>query len=613
MNRTTLFIFFCCLFGAHVATAADVTFLTPDGQPASGTRFYRTLVQGAIGMYMDMDMDMMDMDMDTDDMGTDDMGMDDMGMDDMGMDDMMMDDMMMGSGGDAEMYGMDMGYGSISPGASRSPPHIAFLDGKPLQPVKPPWQTWTAGDDGTIELVNGMLRRNRRVSSHTAPALAVHESGFSFIPAGTKLSPKVKLRSVGKLIVDAPSGIDSSRYQVLTCWQNGFAYPSLQEYKQELNSSQTLGKQLDVDDWRFSPRFRWYQTAALGEVISVPPGEVRVAIVPRHSIELEQSKVNRNRLFRILTSGGPSTIVLVSGKSPKPITVDFPPLRSLILRAPEKRDDALPEWGDQPSPHYHLESFRRQSFGDTPTLTTPPASAVTSRSTMAKFLNEHRDERAAYQHVRLPSSTDGRNIRFDLLRPGRYVVIKPIEGDMEIRGISINNWESDAGVTTAVLADGKVKGVEGVFELAVSDQGVATFRSNGSSASLADNAASTQRSDAEKLKLVQTLRRDIEATVARLVKHRKQLLELEAKLQQKAPPVDPKADPFGGPDGMNDPFGGGGVNASDDPFGGDGGTPGDDPFGGSRGGGDPFRGGSDAPNKPPFGSPSSPAEADPFG
>lgn len=592
MNRTTLLIFFGCLLGTPIAAAVDITFVTPDGQPAGGTKFYRTFQDPGMEYGMGM-------------------------MGDMGYDGGMamgggMDEMMMGGGGGAEgeMSGMDiglggglgggmeMGYGEMPSAGSSSAPHLAFLDGKPLQPMTSPLgELLTAGDDGTVELDKDSRRRNRGVGVHAVSALAVHESGFSFIPKGTTLSSKVTLRSGGKIVVAPPSGIEASRYQVLTCWQNGFAYPSLQEYKRELNPSQELGKQLDADDWRFSPRFRWYQTAELDEVISVPPGEVRVTIVPRHSFELEQSEVNTKRLFKLLTTGGPSTIILVSGKSPEPINVDFPPLRSLILRAPEKRDDALPEWGDQPSPHYHLETFRRQSFGDTPTLTTPPASAVTSRSTMAKFLNEQRDERAAYQDVRLPSSTDGRNIRFDLLRPGWYVVIKPIEGDMEIRGISINNWESGDGVTTAVLADGKLKGVEGVFELSVSDQGVATFRSNGSSASFADNAASTQRSDAEKLKLVQMLRRDIEATVARLVQHRKRLMELEGKLQQKASPVNPDQDPFGGPDTMEDPFRG--PSGGADPFGGGGGTPSEDPFGGSPSTIDPFGGGT--------------AQADPFG
>ncbi|MCS7470635.1 hypothetical protein NZK35_28625 [Stieleria sp. ICT_E10.1] len=580
MNRTTLLIFFCCLFATPIAAAVDITFVTPDDQPAGGTKFYRTYQDPGMGYGgMDMEMEMMS------DMGDMMMGSGG-GADEYGMDEGM--DMGMGAGmGMDEGYSMDMGYEEMQPGDSASAPHLAFLDGKPLQPMTSPLgELLTAEDDGTVELDKDSRRRNRGVGVHAVSALAVHQSGFSFIPKGTTLSARVTLRSGGKIIVSPPSGIDSSRYQVLTCWQNGFAYPSLQEYKQELNPSQTLGKQLDVDDWRFSPRFRWYQAAELGEVISVPPGEVRVAIVPRHSLELEQSKVNTKRLFKLLTSGGPSTIVLVSGKSPEPITVDFPPLRSLILRAPEKRDDALPEWGDQPSPRYHLETFRRQSFGDTPTLTTPPASAVTSRSTMAKFLNEHRDQRAAYQHVRLPSSTDGRNIRFDLLRPGWYVVIKPIEDEMEVRGIPITNWEHGDGVTTAVLADGKVKGVEGAFELSVSDQGAATFRSNGSSASFADNAASIQRSDAEKLKLVQTLRRDIEATVARLVQHRKRLLELEAKLQQNVSPVNPNQDPFGGPDTMEDPFGG--PSGGADPFGGGGGVPSDDPFGGGAAQADPF-------------------------
>ncbi|WP_182867640.1 hypothetical protein [Stieleria mannarensis] len=590
MNRTTLLVLFGCLMVAATATAENITFLTPDGKPAGGTKFYRTFqdpdvesLYGMGGYEMEMDMEM-----------GDEMGMgDQMGM---GM------DMGMGMGMGA---GMEDGYVEMGGERPSSDPHLAFLNAEPLHPIAPPrGERWTAGDDGTIKLNEG-TRRRRGVNVHAVSAFAVHESGFSFIPAGTTLSPTVKLRSGGKIVVTPPSGIDSSRYHVLTCWQNGFAYPSLQEYKQQLGSSQKLGKQLDADDWRFSPRFRWYQTADLGEVIAVPPGEVRVTIVPKPHDASEYSDLSAAQIFELLTTGGPSTIVLVSGKTPQPVTVDFPPLRSLVLRAPEKGDEALPEWGDQPPPRYHLEpfhrEFRRESYGDSPTLRTLPASAVASRSSMAKFLNERRDERAAYQRVRLPSSTDGRNLRFDLLHPGWYVVIKPIEHGMEVRGVSITNWEHGDGVTNAVLADEKIKGVEGVFELSVSDQGVATFRSNGSSPVAAGQAASPQRSDDEKLKLIQAMRREIEATVTRLVQHRKRLLELEAKLQQKQSPADPLADPFGGPDEMNDPFGGGGAGGGGDPFGGSGAI--NDPFGGGRGSAsdDPFGEGESGGGGDPFG------------
>ncbi|QEF97036.1 hypothetical protein Mal15_10660 [Stieleria maiorica] len=574
MNRATLLMLIGCLLVSPLAIAENITFLTPDGKPAGGTKFYRTFQDQESGYDMEMMMGGMgDMMMDSDGGGGDMYGMEmEMG-----------GAMGMGMGG-----GMDMGYGEMGAGAPPSEPHLAFLNAEPLQPITPPQgETWTAADDGTIELNEGS-RRRRGVSVHTVSALAVHESGFSFIPADTTLSPKVTLRSGGKIVVAPPSGIDTSRYHVLTCWQNGFAYPSLEEYKQQLGSSQKLGKQLDDDDWRFSPRFRWYQTADLGEVISVPPGEVRVTIVPKPHDASDYADLGAAQIFELLTSRGPSTIVLVSGKTPQPITVDFPPLRSLVLRAPEKSDDALPEWGDQPPPRYHLEPFQRQSYGDTPTLTSPPASAVASRSSMAKFLNERRDERAAYQGVQLPSSTDGRNLRFDLLRPGWYVINRIGEDGLMTRGIPVIDWEQGNGVTTAVLADEKIKGVDGALEFAISTSGRATFRTNQSAETTLGQSASNQRSDAEKLKLIRTMRSEIEATVTRLVQHRKRLLELEAKLQPEQTPTDPLADPFGGPDGMNDPFGRGG-SASDDPFGGGSGNASDNPFG-EGGSGDSFGG-----------------------
>ena len=377
----------------------------------------------------------------------------------------------------------------------------------------------------------------------------------------------------------------------MACWQNGFAFPSLSHYLNQLGSSKKFGAKIDRDDWRFKPRFRWFQTAGFGETISVPPGEIRLTIIPKRPNGLTIDRLNADQLFDLLTTGGPSTLALVSGRSPDTVIVDFGPLRSLICRVPRKRDDTLPDWGDASPSQFRLESFKRIPQGDTTTLPDPSPRELSSRTSFTAFLNRSRGVRAAFQSMRLPSSSDGTNVRFDLLPPGWYVVNQLDEDGGTTLGIPIIDWEHTDGVSTAVLADGKIKGVEGAFELVVSDQGVATFRSDRSDEQLAKQAMiNKKRTDLEKLRLVQTLRREIETTMSRMIEHRKRLMALESKLLQTGEGRAPGGDPFG-----SDPFGG-------DPAGGD-------PFGGDADA-DPFDG--DSNQMDPFG-PGSSADADPFG
>ena len=614
MKKSSLAAVMICLCYVSHAASADLTFLTPDGKPAAGTKLYQTFLEPSMrssaGMMGGMEM------MYGEEMGMG-MGMDameeseEMYGDDYGMDEMMgMEDMMMGGGG---------------PQRPKSD-ILSFLNGNPLPPtsIKKPngnGAIYTADRNGVLPLDGKTVVRRRGVNVHRVSAVAVHETGFSFIPAGTRLGSTVKLRRYGKINVRIPETFDSNRYQALICWQNGFAYPSLAEYRVSPFSNPEKKSTVNRDDWRFKPRFRWYQTGALGETLSVPPGEIRVTLIRKGDDEPDLSDLNSQKVFERLTTLGPSTIVVASGRSASPVNVQFAALRTLVLRIPEIKEDTLPQWGDRPRQEYRLSRFIRNSTGgDSPVLSLATVKEMESQSAVTTFLNSKREERSRYPEARYPTAVQGRELRFDLLRPGWYVLEKLDEQGERIRAVAAVNWNHQEGISYAQINETNTNLADMTFEMVASENGSTTFRWTQTVANVINN----QRSDEEKLKLVRALRKELETAMKRLMEHRRKLVLLEAKLQKSQPSTDPMGDPFGpSPAGSTDPFDtdpfGGGAPASTDPFGDNNpGGVGADPFGGNTSpfgnGGDPFGGQPTTTDDlaDPFGG-SSAAASDPFG
>lgn len=563
------------------ASAADLTFLQPDGTPASGVKFYRSFLGGhgedmMMGGYEELEMggsggdEMMGMGMD--------MGMGyEMGMDDMGM-------------------GMGMEGMQARPPRAQPQQDLAFLNSAPLQPLTGGFgELLTSDGSGKVQLGINQGRRSRRITSHSHFAFAVHESGFSFIPAGTKFSPQIKLRRGGMINVTIPEGIDASKFHVLTCWQNGFAYPSLGEYTDGFDFAKagfTEKPKLEIDqsDWRFKPRFRWFQSAPLGQTVSVPPGEVRVTLVPKQVNGRALEDMNADELFELLIAGGPSVIMLFTGAKKETKFHQFNHLKSLVCKLPQISRNELPQWGDQPHSHYRLKHIKHSLSGTAPLLVDPPASAFSSRVAFTEFLNKQRSSRSSFQEMRIATTSDSNQVRFELLSPGWFQIEKLNDDGSSTAGIPIVDWESNNGESIAVLANGKIAGMDGAFQLVLSEEGqIATFRSDGTAEKLS-HIGTRQKTDAEKLKLVQTLRSELERTMARMAEHRKRLLAIEGKLLGNNAPSDPfgtpsdlfaaPVDPFGGGAGAavdpfadgetldhSDPFGGGGQDMMADPFG----------------------------------------------
>ncbi|MCA9138123.1 MAG: hypothetical protein KDB00_15235 [Planctomycetales bacterium] len=575
-SNVVIAVLACCL-SVTTARAAELTFVQPDGTPAAGTKFYRSFLEA--GGY-EMDMMMMGMGSGYEGMGDDSYGA--------GGGETMSGGAGMMPGGDDmgamdEMYGMGMG---MEMGDMQQPQeNLAFLNGAPLQPMAgQSGELLTCDENGKVELEANRARRQIRFIRHSHFGLAVHESGFSFIPAGTKFSPQVTLRRGGSINVTIDEGIDTSKYQVLTCWQNGFAYPSLAEYVDRFDSAKVGMEmqpklQIDQDDWRFKARFRWFQTAPLGETFSVPPGEVRVTIVPMQVNGRSTGEMNADELLELLIAGGPSVIHLFTETQKETVFHKFTGLRSLVCRLPQGAKNELPLWGDQPHNQYHLKRFTRSNTTEPFDLAEPTAVEFASRVAFTEFLNKQRSARSTFQEMRVPTVSQVDHARFDLLSPGWYQIEKLNDDGSSTLGIPIIKlWESGKGESTAVLAGAKVQGVDGAFELAMSNQGIATFRSDEVGIDAGAATIDRQRTDAEKLKLVTTLRREVDEAIARMVEHRNRLHAIEVELRGNNHLVDP----FGGGAAGTDPFGGGGVGP--DPFGGGGAAAGSDPFGGV----DPF-------------------------
>ncbi|MCO8120862.1 hypothetical protein NHH03_03870 [Stieleria sp. TO1_6] len=545
----------------HTLQATEVTIRTPDGAPAAGAKVYQTFVepvsQGDMyggGEYGDMMM-----------MGSYGM-MDSMGgMDDMGM-------------------GMEMGMdGGMSSQPTPRPTEIAFLDGKPL--VKPDGQFYShydCDDAGKLDLPPDTQRQQRRPSTRTqASMLVVSDSAISFLPAGTTLKPEIELRSMGKLLVEPQPEVQAERFEVLTCWQNGFAWPSLEQFSYENPKGQV---RVDEFDWRFKARFRWFQKSLIGDVVNVPPGEVRVTILPRGSIEkaIQESATTTpaEALFEKLIAGGPSQIVVVGGSSGL-TRVPFAPLRSLSCKLSDDQTDHLPQWGDQPEASYRLQPLSQQGIGalQAEELPTPPLSDLKSTATFSRYLNNQRAMRSSFQPARMPSKSSDASLHFELIAPGNYAVKKFTATTDDAVWMPIINWQQMKGGTVCVLGEGSSQLNPAVMKLSLNQQGqITTFQSlfpsvaentnlNDPFATPATVPAAAPAVD-QQVDVVRKLRLDVETTIKRLTEHRLRLLRIEQALQPNRPAADPfggSTDPFGPDPFAPNPFGD--QNSESDPFG----------------------------------------------
>ena len=573
-----------CLFllvaTANSAPADEVLILQPDGKPAVGATVFQTHLGSQ--MYADMEMGM-------------------------AMEDEMHggSGMMMGAGGyGEEMMGMD-GEGM----SATIPTSFSFINGKPLQSMDGSWGTMSKADDAGKAEINTVQGR-----PYAGSILALHSKGYSFVPRGSRNTGQITLRQGGSLIIDVPEGVDASRYQCLACWQNGFAWPSI-----EMINFSTPPK-FKLGDWRFKPHFKLFRTAKLGESFEMPPGEVRVTIVPMKWQGKNLDELDTETLTKVLHSGGPSQIALVSQAQDLPQRLDFGLLAELAFQAPKQISGSLPDWGDQPTFTYTLSDQARSagmsaglddmgSYEDAfagglqkVNVPAPNARDISTMSAFLSFLNRSRESRSGYSDERIPSRvTDQQMVHFGLVPPGSYRFERRQIGEQASQPMKLNGWQAKGSQLVGIIGGGSTNPKQSIFQL---DRNGSKLRITSTAGTASTGTASTgdaSTGDADQNQSrtnglsvgernrIRQLRVEIEGTIERLVKYRRKLLELE----QSASAVMP-----------DEPYG------QDDPFGYDGGG---GPSGGFNGPADSKL--SDSPLDNPFGASKAADEfgADPFG
>lgn len=562
---------------SSIAWSQEITVLQPDGTPASGANVYVTLLESSEyenGMGLEME------------------------------------DMMMGPAGGDEMGSgmmeMDMMGGTPSRGSSR-PDALSFINGKPLQPIDGTFgKSEQTSKNGTVTLSN----RSRRARTHFSHSVLIrHSSGFSFIPGGSSVKPQVTLRPGGSLTVETAGIADPSRYRVLSLWQNGFAYPNLPEYdaaelfdsgmgmggmEMEMSGSSGMGMEmgagpyqesatanLNRDDWRFRAKFCWYQLASVGERFEMPPGEVRVTLVPPTVDGTPIEQLDAEQLTQLIRYGGPSTLVIVSSAGEE-VAVHFDASFTLRCQLPKIQETGLPDWGDQPPPNYELLRVDDK-------LSQPSRADVASEAAFVSFLNRNRKQRSSYQPKRFPTAMKGDSLLFTFLKPWEFTLAEVMPDARSTLFLPVLETQRTGQETRWTL--GTAQSDPGSATKTIPAAPSPANTASPSSGNAAADAADVNGLDPWKqLQTVRQIRLETEETMRRLWEQRRRLQAIEKRLfnaaknsgvkngffpngdpfgggQPDANPLPASNDPFGAPPAaMNDPFAPG-LQTGEDPFG----------------------------------------------
>ncbi|WP_372722198.1 hypothetical protein [Novipirellula sp.] len=469
---------------------------------------------------------------------------------------------------------------------------------------------------------------------------------FAFVPWTSNLVKKIQLREPATLTFSVPRHYAADRYVVLAVWTNGFVYPQFPHEQPIPLSSQKDGVPggesfrdetgPGTADWRFHWFVSYWQVAPLTEPeekdadgfhtasVTMPPGEVRVTLVPKERFEEVQHSVKL--LNQLSLTGGPSRIVVA--RSGKTASTDDTPVALVENGAVDLEihgdltEAAMPDWS---SDEQLIVLTRISDTSQKPNLT--------HADDYVRWANSTRDERSEYRPLGIVAhlTADGTYLAVGLL-PGEYQAWKVAKSKLE-RGTEFRRalpiellTAIPAGPTTNGITPLKITAKldtpsssntfklptinQGSARQSVGDDPFAAPNTNGTKyygkRTVGSYAPAIEPSAAarERKRRILMLAKQIQEMDRRVEVAKHMLTELmreENMIPARDPFADPfteKADPFGG-----DPFGGGPA-ANADPFAAD-------PFGGSSAKVDPF---SSEPMQDPFAAPRSPQppSADPF-
>lgn len=342
----------------------------------------------------------------------------------------------------------------------------------------------------------------------------------------------------------------------------------------------------NLDRWRFEPIFEWYQTGGFGKEIRMPPGEVRLTLIPKSLISQERTDLSRSQLQQLSRIGGPTMLTLLAGSDLKPLNIEFTqgsdfhvltkrqsftsPSASAVGNIEDKSMRSMPQWGDQIEEQYRVQRLVRKPTGglQPAVLASVDESILRSNASASYFLNRERTKRSAFQSHRVARPVGEGRVRFDMMSPGVYQLQHRVDRGAWTETAGLEATQSDQFVLSSASSRNRFVQISDT-RLSLVEEGSVTSSKSGPVQSQDFNR---EVSSVSKLSQIQTLRAELEQTIKRLLAHRKKLLEMERGLGVKSAE---QADPFGSPGaGDGDPFGGSNTFESENPFVSDS----DDPF-----------------------------------
>ena len=321
-------------------------------------------------------------------------------------------------------------------------PRVIF-SGRQLGSVETISRFWTTADRrGQITINKDRLLFQGDFADSTGyamPPLMIlgQKDEVAFLPPGLsnnviQLRPMARIVVLLRLPTDDP--FSSTAYSVLAWWNNGFAVP---HQPGSLGYSQSGS----VDgSWKFRSHFEVFQAVRIDAnpfgsdhptaVLYVPPGEVRLTIVPTNQLPAfthaegassetplgpagTVAEPDVSHLQNLALFAGPSHVIAVGSGGTEAVSFDHC-VHSVRLRATAPRQP-LPEWDESSDENQAVVLVRQVDLPGDETVSVEPGSPEHE-----SILRTNRPLRSKLPPVRMGRRGSDGAYRFDLLCPGTY-------------------------------------------------------------------------------------------------------------------------------------------------------------------------------------------------
>ncbi|GAA5506205.1 hypothetical protein [Novipirellula caenicola] len=410
---------------------------------------------------------------------------------------------------------------------------------------------------------------------------------FAFVPPSTHLVKKIQLRESARLTFSVPRHYPADRYMVLAYWTNGFVVPQFPFENPQLGGVKPVMSSgggggfssggpvagetgPGTSDWRFHSYVAYWQVAPLTQPeakdadgfhtasVTMPPGEVRVTLVPKDRFEEVQH--NPHLLEQLSLTGGPSRIVVA--RTRKTASTENTPIPLVDDGAVDLAiyggltEAAMPDW-----------SSDEQLIVLTRISDTTQKTKLTHSDDYIRLADSTREERSKYRPLGIVAHpTAGETYLAVGLLPGEYQAWKVPKSKLEQgtdfrRALPIERTQIGIirSKTTGILmrkASAKIGSSSSSNSFVLSVPVPGSARQSAGDDPFAAPVEKPSESDVakERKRRIQMLAKQI-LEMDRRVQVAKHMLTELMREENMIPARDPFDDPFGGNADPVDPFG----------------------------------------------------------